>query len=348
MGEDLNTPSQLDSSLVSVVIPVYNATRTLGETLDSLYAQTHTQLEILVVDDASQDDLKTVLQQHQDPRLRLISLPRNMGVSAARNRGIRMATGGFIAFCDADDLCVPHRIQTQLEYFRAHPEIGLCGSSFTPFSAVASEAICHPSHDAEIRRALMQGNSFGLSTVMVRMAALGDMLLFDESLRLAEDYALWTRLAGAGVKLANIEESLVMYRLHSGQASECGGEQLDNTSARLRSLYCASILQSQRLQDAICASRFGMDVLKHGANEVLKCIRDPAVGLTSTDFRFLLAHLFAGIESPTIAQWWEWCRIQRNLGLDLDGNYRFNVLLLALLPESLQARHHGQLSKLKR
>jgi glycosyltransferase involved in cell wall biosynthesis len=174
----------MNSSLISVVVPIHNGAQWLGQTLDSLFAQTYPHFEIVLVDDASTDNLREVLDSVQDARLHVVHLKKNVGVSAARNQGIEMAKGDFIAFCDADDLCQPQRLEHQLKFLEQHPDIGLCGSAFTCFDTQDRETVMNPASDDEIRKALMLGNCFGLSTIMAR-AGIFKSIRFDETLHVA-------------------------------------------------------------------------------------------------------------------------------------------------------------------
>lgn len=109
---------------VSCVIPVYNGERFLSESLDSVLAQTHPPSEIIVVDDGSTDGTQAVVEQYSDK----VTCTRqaNAGAAAARNRGIVMASGEFVALLDADDLWHEHKLARQLERFNARPTLGYC------------------------------------------------------------------------------------------------------------------------------------------------------------------------------------------------------------------------------
>ncbi|NEP84931.1 MAG: glycosyltransferase family 2 protein, partial [Okeania sp. SIO3B3] len=108
---------------VSVIIPAYNRADLIGETVDSVLAQTHPDIEIIVIDDGSTDNTADVLATYGSA-LRVIR-QANAGQQAARNAGIRAATGDYIAFLDSDDLWLPHRIEAQLQRFEEVPEAGL-------------------------------------------------------------------------------------------------------------------------------------------------------------------------------------------------------------------------------
>src|ERR1044072_212389 len=113
---------------VSVVIPTYNSGPYLLEAIDSLLAQTLLPSEIIVVDDGSSDDTPARLKDYRG-RIRYI-YQENMGVSAARNRGIEAANGDFIAFLDADDIWHPRKLEFQMETFARIPALGLVGTKF--------------------------------------------------------------------------------------------------------------------------------------------------------------------------------------------------------------------------
>lgn len=115
---------------VSVVIPLYNKARHIGRALNSVFAQTVSPAEIIVVNDGSTDDSAQIVVGYDDPRIHLINQP-NAGVSAARNRGIAEATGNLIAFLDADDAYSPDFIATILRLREAHP---YCGAFATAYS----------------------------------------------------------------------------------------------------------------------------------------------------------------------------------------------------------------------
>jgi glycosyltransferase involved in cell wall biosynthesis len=122
-----------DLPLVSVVIPSYNAAATLPATLDSVLAQTWPHVETIVVDDGSTDATGEVLARYA-PRVRVIR-QANAGLAAARNAGCVAASGRFIALLDADDLCEPERIGTQVMFMAARPDVVLSGSEFSAFDA---------------------------------------------------------------------------------------------------------------------------------------------------------------------------------------------------------------------
>jgi len=114
---------------VSVIMSAFNAEAFLREAIDSVLAQTFHDFELIVIDDGSADRTLELLAEYSDPRIRIIHNQSNLGAGAARNRGLRLARGKYIAVQDADDASVPDRLAQQVAYLEARPEVGLIGST---------------------------------------------------------------------------------------------------------------------------------------------------------------------------------------------------------------------------
>jgi len=114
---------------VSVIMSAYNAEAFLREAMDSILAQTFHDFELIVIDDGSDDRTQEILAEYSDPRIRVIHNKGGLGAGAARNRGLHVARGKYIAVQDADDASVPERLAQQVAYFEANPEVGLIGST---------------------------------------------------------------------------------------------------------------------------------------------------------------------------------------------------------------------------
>ncbi len=114
----------MNSPLVSVVIPAYNAAQTLKATVQSVFEQTVQDFEIVIVDDGSKDDTLKVAQSiaDSDSRVKVISQP-NGGAAAARNTAVRATTGKYLALLDADDLWVAHKLERQIEFLEKNPSV---------------------------------------------------------------------------------------------------------------------------------------------------------------------------------------------------------------------------------
>jgi len=332
--------------LLSVVIPVHNGARWVGETLDSIFQQSFQDFEVILVDDASSDDLRGSLLPYQDRRLQVIHLQQNVGVAGARNHGVALARGHFIGFCDADDLCLSSRFQQQIDYLNQHPEIGACGTGFTCFDTEDLETVFHPATPQAIRLALMRGNCFGMSTMMGHAALFRDHP-FDQDMSPTEDFDLWTRLAAEGVAMANLQQSLLRYRVHAQQASQLKSARLDRLARKIRSRYCAQLLGNAGLLQHIEQESITLEDMRTAQQEIGRyCARH--ADIVPAAFRFMLAWLYQQLPSHGWHSWSQWRSIQKGLGLVLDRNYRLNLFVLAVLPQGLGRKYFETLIKLKR
>ena len=213
--------------LVSVIVPAFNAVRTIDETLASARAQTYAALEIIVVDDGSTDGTVGVVQAHlnADPRVRLIR-QSNQGVAAARNAGIAAATGALVATLDADDLWLPEKIRMQVEAMRRVGDgAGLCCTGVHAIDGVGRGVGRHlPEPGSAPMRAMCRVNLVGngSSALMPRSLVL-ECGGFDPSLRAAnaqgcEDWQLYLRIVEHHTVVV-VPECLTGYRQHPMQMS---------------------------------------------------------------------------------------------------------------------------------
>ena len=208
---------------VSVIIPAYNRAQYILETLESIFAQTYTDYEIIVIDDGSTDDTRDVLQPLIDvERIRYI-FQENQGVSAARNHGIRLAEGELIAFLDTDDINHLEKLALQAAYLDDHPDVALVHSNFTRFDDSGAEfGRRDTSHlTGFVYRAMLLDWSVLIppSVVMVRADALREAGDFDESMAWAEDIDVWRRIARKH-PFGVVPETLTRMRIHGDNASD--------------------------------------------------------------------------------------------------------------------------------
>ncbi|MBI1964194.1 MAG: glycosyltransferase [Candidatus Rokubacteria bacterium] len=204
---------------VSVLMGVHDGEPWVGAAVASVLAQTAPDLELIVVDDGSTDGTPATLAAVRDPRLVVVRQARE-GLTRALNRALRLARAPLLARLDADDLALPERLARQREFLDAHPEVGLLGTGAREVDAEGREVgrVAPPADDAAIRRALIRGNPFVHSSVMLRRSALDAAGGYDERLAVAQDYDLWMRLSRV-TRLANLAEPLVVRRLVPGRVS---------------------------------------------------------------------------------------------------------------------------------
>ncbi len=211
------------SPAVSIVIPAYNASSFIPDTLDSVLAQTFTDYEVIVVNDGSPDtaELEQVLESHPLPILYLSQ--QNKGVSAARNAGINVARGTFYAQLDSDDQWEPNYLEEQLGFLTRDPNIALVYPNATIFGDVPERGIefmklC-PSEGEVSFASLVRARCTVMTCVTARISAIREAGLFDESLRGCEDFDLWLRIVKNGGRITYHRKVLARYRKRVGSLS---------------------------------------------------------------------------------------------------------------------------------
>jgi len=206
---------------VSVVMPVYNGEKHIVEAIESGLAQTYSNFELIVVNDGSSDGTYGRIQPYL-ARLKYVAHPVNRGVCAAANTGIQNASGDLIAFFDSDDVWFPEKLELQVEYFRANPDVALvyCDNLRFDEKGVIPKEEELPSgfrREGNIFRELFLDSLICANTVVVRRECLERFGGFDETLRTG-DYDLWLRIARHH-KIGYVPRVLTKYRQHDSQLS---------------------------------------------------------------------------------------------------------------------------------
>lgn len=205
---------------VSIVIPAYNCAAWLPSCLESVFAQTWHDFEVVVVDDGSSDDTAAALAPWAGRILYIRQ--ENAGVAAARNRGIRASSAPLIAFLDADDIWERRKLQSQVAALRAEPDAGLVCSDFT----IAGEHGIVVSSYFRERGGYETGRVFArlirncfvvTSTVVMRRSLIDALGPFDESISFSDDYNMWLR-AALRSRIAVVPEVLCTKRERPGNA----------------------------------------------------------------------------------------------------------------------------------
>lgn len=206
--------------LVSVVIPAYNAALYLNEAVESLFAQTYKNLQIIIVNDGSKDDTAKIADAlaQRDKRVEVIH-KANGGVSAARNDAFKAARGKYICFLDADDVYLPKKVEKQVAFLEAHPETVLVHCNFYVGDETFQklEPIHRGKLPAPLEQIFVYCNWFPPLTPMLRASLVQKVGFFDTSLAVGEDWEYWIRCLEHG-KFAHLDEFLAKYRRHGKQA----------------------------------------------------------------------------------------------------------------------------------
>ena len=213
----LYSPALLQAPRITVLLPVWNGETFLASAIESILQQTFSSLELIVIDDGSTDASAAIAESfaRADDRVRLIRRAHE-GLSPALNAGIAAARGEYIARMDADDISLPHRLQTQVAYLDAHPKCVAAGAWIEVIDDAGhylGRKTFVQTHE-QIAAALYRGASpIAHPTIIARLDVLRDAGGYDARRYPSEDLDLWFRLAGRG-ELANLGEALLRHRRH--------------------------------------------------------------------------------------------------------------------------------------
>jgi glycosyltransferase involved in cell wall biosynthesis len=240
------SPRETATTPVSIIIPAYNYAHYLPSAVESVLAQTHRDLEVLIIDDGSTDDTPHVAARFTDPRVRTIHQP-NAGLSAARNTGLREARHSFVGLLDADDCWEPGFLaRVMAEFASLPPEFGAvatAASRMAPDGApVAGGAFTFGRtgelkvHDFCLRNRPLSSN------IVLRKEAFAQCGDFDPSLRSSEDRDMWIRLTARGWRFQFLDEPLARIRRHPHNMSRHAPRMKANSRRVLQKARAAGVV----------------------------------------------------------------------------------------------------------
>jgi glycosyltransferase involved in cell wall biosynthesis len=206
--------------IISVIIPAYNAERTIKETIQSVLNQSFQDLELLIINDGSQDSTLDVVESIQDPRIRVFCYP-NAGSSASRNRGIALAKGEYVSFIDADDLWTADKLEAQYKALQENPQAAVAYSWTDHIDESGQFLRSGPqqSFNGDVYARLLLEDFIGNgSNPLIRAQAFAEVGNFDESLAHSEDWDLWLRLASRYHFVA-VSSPQILYRMRVSSKS---------------------------------------------------------------------------------------------------------------------------------
>jgi glycosyltransferase involved in cell wall biosynthesis len=214
---------------VSVLMPSYNYARYLPAAIHSVLSQSYSDLELIITDDCSTDESRAIVEEWRklDSRVVPVLHDINRGLARARNSGLAVSTGDFVALCDADDVWLPDKLKAQMECFWTHPELGLvhCDSAIIDgegkptgekFSSLMNQE--GQATSGNLFEVLCERNFLCVPTVILRREAIEYAGGFEESLRSLEDWVCWAKVSRKYL-FHYIEDALVQYRIHGAGLS---------------------------------------------------------------------------------------------------------------------------------
>ena len=202
---------------VTVLLPVYNSEKYIAQAIESILNQTFRNFELLIIDDGSEDSSVKIVQSYSDPRIRIVKNLQNLGLVQTLNRGITLIKSEYLARMDADDIALPDRLEKQLLFMQARPEVGLLGGAIQLMDENGDKQgkITVPINDSYLLKFWLHfENVIKHPTVMLRTELLVKTGIYDADFIYNEDFDLWTRFA-AQTEIANLPDLLLYKREHS-------------------------------------------------------------------------------------------------------------------------------------
>lgn len=220
--------------LVSVVMCNYNTKEEyLRSAIESVLRQTYEHFEFIIIDDASAGNDVEIIQSYRDPRIILLRNERNRHVAYSANRGLALAKGEYIARMDADDICLPFRLEKQVAYMQKHRDVDILCAQAKFIGSRKGVFAPNLTQSDRMKTALFFGCPIVNPTVMFRASFIkGHNILYDES-AMAEDYELWSRCIPAA-KIREYPHVLLHYRVHATQISTAAHSLQTESANRVR------------------------------------------------------------------------------------------------------------------
>ena len=229
--------------ILSILMPVYKTASYLQEAIDSMLAQSFSDFELIVLNDCSPDNADEILDRYDDPRIVRYKGNRNQGLANVLNVGMDMARGRYIARMDSDDISLPERLETQVNYLETHPDVDLCSCGMKLFGAKDGSWIRESDPEMVRITALFYSPILHASSVWRKEAFERHRLRFRQEMVPAEDYDLWCRALAKGLRMINIPECLYLYRIRPDQATE-NTEKTSNKEMEVRKDFLRSVYPS--------------------------------------------------------------------------------------------------------
>lgn len=240
---------------VSVIIPTYNREKTILRAVNSVLEQTYTNLEVLVIDDGSTDGTADIVNSIPDDRIKYVVLEQNGGPSRARNIGVQMATGEWIAFQDSDDCWHNNKLELQMAYAKEHPGYSMIYCMYNAIMHYGQQVLV-PSKpwpdimEGNMMPTLLKRNVIGAPTVMAKRNAFLEVGGFDTSYRALEDWEFVIRFARE-YQIGFVSKPLIdCYVSNSGVSSKFGA--FYEAKCKMLATYKNEMIQEGVFEDVMC------------------------------------------------------------------------------------------------
>ncbi|WP_019616981.1 glycosyltransferase family 2 protein [Psychromonas ossibalaenae] len=205
-----------DMQLVSIIMPIYNSSITLSDSIETVLTQSYTNWELLITDDLSTDDSVKIVEQYakKDSRIKLFCLADNGGAGNARNNSIKQAQGRFIAFLDSDDIWLPEKLEKQIDFMLKN-KYAFTYTAYQKFTEKNDLSIIKPPSETTYEQ-LLYSNVIGCLTAIYDTKYVGKQYM--PLIRKRQDMGLWLNILKVAPKAYCLNEVLAKYRIDSGMS----------------------------------------------------------------------------------------------------------------------------------
>lgn len=314
---------------VTVIVPVYNGEKYIGETIQSVLDQTFKDFELVVIDDCSTDSTVKVIETFADSRIKLVKNQKNSGSTQSRNNGLMQSTGEYVAILDSDDVCFPNRFEEQVKFLDEHPDFGAVGSWTKVIDSESRETGFSWKNDLppeKIPAMMLFKTYITHSSAMIRRSAMPSYHYDTNPVTAGkvEDYTLWIEIMKKW-KVANLQQYLVKHRQHKKSL----------TATTARTISTAAVEEAYRRQ----LNGLGIEPTKEDLDiHRLRSNRDGAqIPDNVTKKKAWLEKLWRANESTHIyeephfseilgGRWFEFCTLSTNIGLPMISIWRSSPL----------------------
>lgn len=258
--------SDRKSGILTVIVTTYNAERFIAETVESILRQTMTKFTFIIVDDGSSDGTIGIVEQYNDPRIRLVK-GGHRGKPSALNLGLMSVDSEFVAFIDHDDVAESTRLEKQYHFLKEHQEVGLLSSWYVlcDEKGVQRRGIKAPVVHQEIEWMMTMHCSMRFPGLMMRTSLIQQYGGFDESqTNGSDDYEYFLRLLPV-TKFHNLPEYLLFHRRHSGAFSYRSWTEQNDDVLRLSKKYLQILKQNDPSSAGVIIFRLGLSEYYHGS-----------------------------------------------------------------------------------
>lgn len=230
---------------ISVIMSVYNGADYLAEAMESICRQTFADWELIVINDCSTDGTADILRKYAeaDSRIRVYTNEVNLKLPSSLNKALSLARGKYTARMDADDICLPDRLEKQYAFMEANPQVMLSSCRFfTLYGGDVQSGGCGGKCDAQSLKALLLLTNPLLHPGVIARSEAIRKLGYDVSLTCTEDLELWTRFSREQLKMEILDEYLMLYRIHDKQITSTTLDRQHKEVLKIQKVYIKEML----------------------------------------------------------------------------------------------------------